>query len=538
MSPCAASLREMTDVAIPYRFYPGQARWGAASVFQIDACEAGADPAEDFIADGVLPGGQVVRGDRDGALPAQQDRLVAWTDAREVRHVNHRGVHADPPDDRNRPAADQHVPPVGQGAAVPVGVADRQDGQGRGAGCDERAAVADRLARADAFDLHDSGLPRERGTELGCGRRPVDIPVQHKAGTHAVEVAGREAEDGGAVGDVRGRHPQAGCLGCVEQLAKADELVFGRLAVACVGRGEMAHEAFQAQGRRPVGAEEVQEFVPRESQAAHAGVHFEVDGQGRGAGIHEAGGHEDGVPRGENRYQVQFLKKRHVLRKDAAHHQDRGGDAGLPEFLAFRHRGDAQLVRPRRRGRARDGDGPVAVRVGLDDGDDGDRSDAARDLTEVMAEGGQGNLDDGGIQISVISVSFFLTISSTLVMYESVSFWSSSWAFLASSSGIWEAFWPFLISSSTSRRMLRMWTRTSSAIFFACFTSSLRRSSVSGGIGRRMSLPSLVGVRPRSEARIAFSMSLIILASNGWTVRSRFSGAASVATCLRGVGVP
>src|SRR5256885_15024518 len=111
MSPCAASLREMTDVAIPYRFYPGQARWGAASVFQIDAREAGADPAEDFIADGVLPGGQVVRGDRDGALPAQQDRLVAWTGAREGRDVDHRVGHADPPDGRDRPCADLDVPP-------------------------------------------------------------------------------------------------------------------------------------------------------------------------------------------------------------------------------------------------------------------------------------------------------------------------------------------------------------------------------------------------------------------------------------------
>src|SRR3989475_7805720 len=148
MSPGGASLREMTDVPIPYRFYPGQAGWGAASVFQVDAREAGADPAEDFVADGVLPGGQVVRGDRDGALPAQQDRLVAWTDVREVRHVDHREVHADPPGNRNRPAADQHMPPVGQGAAVPVGVADRQDGPGRGPGRDERPPGPDRLARA------------------------------------------------------------------------------------------------------------------------------------------------------------------------------------------------------------------------------------------------------------------------------------------------------------------------------------------------------------------------------------------------------
>src|SRR2546428_13007650 len=103
MSPCAASLREMTDVAIPYRFYPGQARWGAASVFQIDACEAGADPAEDFIADGVLPGGQVVRRDRGRALPAQQDRLVARTDAREGPHVAHPVGPADPAPQRTTP---------------------------------------------------------------------------------------------------------------------------------------------------------------------------------------------------------------------------------------------------------------------------------------------------------------------------------------------------------------------------------------------------------------------------------------------------
>src|SRR2546422_1353316 len=80
-----------------------------------------------------------------------------------------------------------------------------------------------------------------------------------------------------------------------------------------------------------------------------------------------------------------------------------------------------------------------------------------------MAEGGQGNLDDGGIQISVISASFFLRVSSTLVMYASVSFWSSSWAFLASSSVIWEAFWAFLISSSTSRRIDRKSTRLNSS---------------------------------------------------------------------------
>src|SRR5437016_3050341 len=55
-------------------------------------------------------------------------------------------------------------------------------------------------------------------------------------------------------------------------------------------------------------------------------------------------------------------------------------------------------------------------------------------------------------------------------------------------------------------------------------TSSLRRSSVSCGIGSLISLPSLDGVRPRSDSWIAFSMPLIELGSNGCTVSMRGSG--------------
>src|SRR2546427_3949756 len=40
--------------------------------------------------------------------------------------------------------------------------------------------------------------------------------------------------------------------------------------------------------------------------------------------------------RSQHRRQIELLEKRHVVREDAAHHQDRGGDAGVPELLAFR----------------------------------------------------------------------------------------------------------------------------------------------------------------------------------------------------------
>ena len=90
----------------------------------------------------------------------------------------------------------------------------------------------------------------------------------------------------------------------------------------------------------------------------------------------------------------------------------------------------------------------------------------------------------------------------------------------------------------TSRRTFRTATRPSSAYWRAIFTYSLRRSSVSCGIGRRMSLPSLDGVSPRSDSWIDFSIAFIELGSNGWTVSIRASGTPIVASCFSGVCWP
>jgi len=83
-----------------------------------------------------------------------------------------------------------------------------------------------------------------------------------------------------------------------------------------------------------------------------------------------------------------------------------------------------------------------------------------------------------------------------------------------------------------------MATRQSSVYFLATLTSSLRRSSVSGGMLMRMILPSLTGVRPRSDFMMAFSMAEKAPRSQGWMVRLRLSGTEMEAICLRGVGVP
>ena len=54
----------------------------------------------------------------------------------------------------------------------------------------------------------------------------------------------------------------------------------------------------------------------------------------------------------------------------------------------------------------------------------------------------------------------------------------------------------------------------------------------------RMILPSLTGVSPRSDLRMAFSTAAMPPLSHGWMVRVRLSGTATEAIWLTGVGVP
>ena len=54
----------------------------------------------------------------------------------------------------------------------------------------------------------------------------------------------------------------------------------------------------------------------------------------------------------------------------------------------------------------------------------------------------------------------------------------------------------------------------------------------------RMSLPSLTGVSPRSDFRMAFSTAAKPPLSQGWMVMVRLSGTATEASWFTGVGVP
>src|SRR5207247_7665629 len=145
---------------------------------------------------------------------------------------------------------------------------------------------------------------------------------------------------------------------------------------------------------------------------------------------------------------------------------------------------------------------------------------------------------DGGGQTERISFSFACPISSAVRMYRSVTFWSCASRRFTSSVVTPELFSFDLSSSCAWRRSVRISTRPSSTFLCSCFTSSRRRSSLSAGMLRRMTAPSLPGVRPRSEARIAFSIALMRLRSQGWMTICRGSGALIAASETSGVAAP
>src|SRR6185295_2190413 len=102
-------------------------------------------------------------------------------------------------------------------------------------------------------------------------------------------------------------------------------------------------------------------------------------------------------------------------------------------------------------------------------------------------------------QTCMISFSLAASCPSMSPMYLSVSFWMSTSAFFSSSWEISFSLSASLTSVITSRRTLRTATRAFSASARTTLVMSRRRSSVSGGSGRRITVPALTGLRPSSD---------------------------------------
>src|SRR5271166_33568 len=143
---------------------------------------------------------------------------------------------------------------------------------------------------------------------------------------------------------------------------------------------------------------------------------------------------------------------------------------------------------------------PVAV------GDDGDVAGALSWRSRIARR----RAFPGGVhQTESISSSLALSTVSSSPMRASVSFCSSTSARCSSSDEASPSAFSSRSCCIVSRRTLRIATRPSSARLRTTLTSSRRRSSVSSGIARRTTLPSLEGFRPTSDSLIAFSIALI-----------------------------
>src|SRR5580658_1070570 len=193
-------------------------------------------------------------------------------------------------------------------------------------------------------------------------------------------------------------------------------------------------------------------------------------------------------------------------------------DAALRTFLdAHAHRGEPRLVSggagesTRRR--------PAAIAVH----DDGDV--ARQDLR---------------LRHHTCMTSFSLAASSESISATclSVSFCTSCSARRSSSCETCFSLSWCLMSFMTSRRTLRTATRAFSASWRSTLVISRRRSSVSGGIGMRTTVPAVCGVRPRSDLKMAFSIACTTLFSQGEMTSVRPSSTAMLATCCSGTSEP
>src|SRR5262245_55060264 len=204
------------------------------------------------------------------------------------------------------------------------------------------------------------------------------------------------------------------------------------------------------------------------------------------------------------------------MRVDSKRDQAGDGDADLVERLEAGRASDAKELPSADGG----GDGDECRERRASEQQDGDR-DGSRDHPEENAT------RELGAHTSMISASFALINSSILWMKSSCTFCRSFSACLTSSSDTPLSF------LSNSRACVRAWrtaTLPSSAYLCTTFTSSLRRCSFIMGSGTRMIAPCVDGSSPSPDSRIAFSTIFICPLSNGVTIRTRGSGAFTVAT--------
>ena len=206
-------------------------------------------------------------------------------DVRQIAEIHHGHIHADASPDGRRTMAGHHRRPVGKAPEKAVGVPDGQHahpGLSRGV---ERPAIADVRIRVKGLNGGNAGFQGHHRPQAQPGRVSPHA-VQGDAGTHHVQVHLRVAGQRTAVGTVAdGKGPPLRRQG-VDDAGKHAELLPGvSLAglIVLVGGGKVGKDALRLQMGQVTGPGNclhaaVKVAVPHQkAQAAHAGIHLDVD---------------------------------------------------------------------------------------------------------------------------------------------------------------------------------------------------------------------------------------------------------------------
>ena len=88
-----------------------------------------------------------------------------------------------------------------------------------------------------------------------------------------------KSKNAGTAGDVSEGNGDAQPFGMLQHCAELGELRLGRLRVPIVRRGEMTHEPFEPERRRPTAVEQESRFFGREPKPSHSGIDLQVNGK-------------------------------------------------------------------------------------------------------------------------------------------------------------------------------------------------------------------------------------------------------------------
>lgn len=220
-------------------------------------------------------------------------------------------------------------------------------------------------------------------------------------------------EEGGGVAGVENFRMEAGGGNCIYRGCKLMELLAGGRGVELIGGVEVGHDGFEAEPGRVF--EELEDLIEGvaggNTLAGHAGVDFEMDGDGLGGEVGPAGLHGEG-------FEVEWLPDdgREAVGEDgfgfavpeAGEDEDARSGAEGANGDGFFDGGDAEPF-------GAFGGEPggaeveaVAVGVGLDDGGDGDGWSGKRAKGAVVVEqAGAGDLSpdgtgEGGLHVSIV----------------------------------------------------------------------------------------------------------------------------------------